>query len=55
MLCGNCFLIPGDSEMYGRVLLMKLLTSDDDEVSLPSPVGEKFFSHQLEVNASVYF
>ena len=32
---------------------MKLLTSDE-EVSLPSPLGQKFFIHQLEVNASVY-
>jgi hypothetical protein len=47
----NVIITAGDSgQLYGRLILMKLLTKEE-EIELPSPLGEKFFFHQLTVSS----
>ena len=37
-----------EKKMYGRLLLMKLMTKETD-IELPSPLANKFYFHELEV------
>lgn len=49
-------LLEGDAErsIFARVLLMKLMTTSE-EISLPSPLGDKVYFHQLEVNIYKFY
>ena len=38
-----------ENRMYGKLLLVSNACNEDNEVSLPNPVGEKLYFHQLQV------